>query len=65
VTGFGPDVEAAPKRTGVSLRRSKQFAVVEASIAKRVQLVAQLKGEPVTDRLLAGNAIVLPQGEPH
>jgi len=47
----------APKRTGVSLRRSKQFAVVEAASAKRVQLGVQLKGEPVTDRLLTGNAM--------
>jgi len=57
VTGFGADVEVAPKRTGVSLRRSKQFAVVEAASAKRVQMGIQLKGEPVTDRLLAGNAM--------
>lgn len=57
VTAFGPDVEVAPKRTGVSLRRSKQFAVVEASSAKRVQLGIQLKGEPATDRLLVGNAM--------
>ncbi len=57
VMGFGADVEVVPKRTGVSLRRSKQFAVVEASSAKRVQLGIQLKGDPVTDRLLAGNAM--------
>ena len=56
-TSFGEDVEVAPKRTSVSLRRSKQFAVVEAASAKRVQLGIQLKGEPVTDRLLAGNAM--------
>ena len=56
-TGLGPDVEVAPKRTAVSLRRAKQFAVVEAPSAKRVQLGLQLKGDPVTDRLLAGNAM--------
>jgi len=56
-TAFGTDVEVVPKRTGVSLRRSKQFAVVEAVSAKRVQLGIQLKGDPVTDRLLAGNAM--------
>ena len=55
--GLGPDVEVAPKRTAVSLRRSKQFAVVEVPSAKRVQLGIQLKGDPVTDRLLAGNAM--------
>jgi predicted transport protein len=57
VTEFGPDVEVAPKRTAVSLRRSKQFAVVEVPSAKRVQLGIQLKGDPVTERLLAGNAM--------
>ena len=50
-------MEVAPKRTAVSLRRSKQFAVVEVPSAKRVQLGIQLKGDPVTDRLLAGNAM--------
>ena len=57
VTAFGADVEVVSKRTGVSLRRSKQFAVVEAPSAKRVQLGIQLKGDAITDRLLAGNAM--------
>ena len=56
-TSFGDDVEVAPKKTSVSLRRSKQFALVEAPSAKRIQLGIQLKGEPTTDRLLAGNAM--------
>jgi len=56
-TALGDDVEVAPKKTGVSLRRSKQFALVEAPSAKRVQLGLQLPGEPMTDRLLAGNAM--------
>jgi len=56
-TALGDDVEIAPKKTGVSLRRSKQFALVEVPSAKRVQLGLQLKGEPTTDRLLAGNAM--------
>jgi predicted transport protein len=54
---LGGDVEIAPKKTGVSLRRSKQFALIEVPSAKRVQLGLQLPGEPVTDRLLAGNAM--------
>ncbi|WP_411699291.1 DUF4287 domain-containing protein [Conyzicola sp.] len=56
-TAFGDDVDVVPKKTGVSLRRSKQFAVVEAASAKRVQLGIQLPGEPTTGRLLAGNAM--------
>jgi hypothetical protein len=54
---FGDDVEVAPKKTGVSLRRSKQFAVIEAASAQRIQLGIQLKGEPTTERLLDGNAM--------
>jgi len=54
---LGDDVEVVPKKTGVSLRRSKQFAVVEAPSAKRVQLGLQLPGEPTTERLLSGNAM--------
>jgi len=54
---LGTDVEVVPKKTGVSLRRSKQFAVVEAPSARRIQLGIQLKGEATTDRLLSGNAM--------
>jgi hypothetical protein len=54
---FGSDVEVAPKKSGVSLRRSKQFALVEAPSAKRVQLGIQLKGDLPTERLLVGNAM--------
>ena len=57
VRAFGQDVDVVPKRTTVSLRRSKQFAVIEAASAKRVQLGVQLKGDPVTDRLRAGNSM--------
>jgi predicted transport protein len=54
---LGDDVEIAPKKSSVSLRRSKQFALIEAPSAKRIQLGLQLKGDPVTDRLLAGNTM--------
>lgn len=57
VTAFGPDVEIAPKKTSVSLRRSKQFALIEPASAKRVQLGIQLTGDAPTDRLLPGNAM--------
>jgi hypothetical protein len=52
VRAFGDDVEVAPKRTAVSLRRSKQFAVIEPASAKRVQVGINLKGTPPTSRLL-------------
>ena len=54
---LGDDVEVVPKKTGVSLRRSKQFALIEVPSAKRVQLGLQLRDEPTTERLLAGNAM--------
>jgi len=54
---LGDDVEIIPKKSGVSLRRSKQFALIEVPSAKRVQLGLQLKGVATTDRLLAGNAM--------
>jgi len=54
---FGADVDVVPKKTSVSLRRNQQFAVITAASAKRVQLGVQLKGEPFTDRLVAGDAM--------
>jgi hypothetical protein len=56
-TALGDDVQVVPKKTGVSLRRSKQFGLIEAPSAKRVQLGLQLPGEPTTQRLLVGNAM--------
>ncbi|CAN5593525.1 hypothetical protein BH10ACT7_BH10ACT7_24150 [soil metagenome] len=52
---LGDDVEVVPKKASISLRRSKQFALVEPASAQRIQLGLQLKGDPTTDRLLAGN----------
>ena len=57
VRSFGADVEVAPKKSSVSLRRSKQFALIEPASSKRVQLGIQLPGEGTTDRLLSGNAM--------
>ncbi|GAA2248658.1 DUF4287 domain-containing protein [Herbiconiux moechotypicola] len=54
---LGDDVEVAPKKTGVSLRRSKQFALIEVPSAARVQLGLQLKGVEATERLRAGNTM--------
>lgn len=53
VVEFGDDVEVAPKKTGVSLRRRKQFALVEAASAKRVQLGINLADATPTERLKA------------
>ncbi len=51
VQSFGPDVEVAPKKTYVSLRRRKQFAIVKASTKSRIDLGLNLKGVEPTERL--------------
>jgi hypothetical protein len=51
VSKFGDDVELAPKKAGVSLRRSKQFALIEPSTKTRIDLGITLKGIAPTDRL--------------
>lgn len=55
VKGFGSDVEVAPKKTYVSLRRKKQFAIVQASTKDRVDLGLNLKDVEPTERLEGGN----------
>ncbi len=51
LTAFGDDVEVAPKKTGVSVRRRKQFALVEAPSAARVSVGLNLRGVAGTARL--------------
>ena len=53
---LGKDVEIAPKKAYVSLRRSKQFALIQPSTATRVDLGLNLKGEPTTPRLEASGS---------
>ena len=56
VNGFGKDVEIAPKNTYVSLRRKKQFALIQPSTRTRVDLGINLKGKAPAGKLEASGS---------
>lgn len=56
VVGFGGDVDISPKKSYVSLRRSKQFALIQPSTKTRVDVGINLKGSAPTDRLEASGS---------
>lgn len=55
--GLGLDVEQAPKKTSVSLRRKKQFALITPATKTRIDLGLALKGEEPAGRLETYNAM--------
>lgn len=57
VKTFGSELEIAPKKTSVSLRRKKQFALIQPSTKTRIDLGINLKGEPAQGRLEAMNGM--------
>lgn len=56
VEGFGDDVELAPKKAYVSLRRSKQFGIIQPSTKTRVDVGLNMKGVEPTQRLEASGS---------
>ena len=44
ISKFGKDIEIAPKKAAVSLRRKRQFALVQPSTKTRVDLGLKIKG---------------------
>ena len=56
VGALGKDVEIAPKKTYVSLRRSKQFALIQPSTKTRVDLGLNLKSAKATGKLEASGS---------
>lgn len=55
-TAFGKDVEIAPKKAYVSLRRKKQFAIIQPSTRTRVDVGLNLADLPPTERLEASGS---------
>ncbi|MHA7820120.1 MAG: DUF5655 domain-containing protein [Erythrobacter sp.] len=55
--GLGEDVEIAPKKSSVSLRRNKQFALITPATKTRVDLGLALKGDEPHGRLEKGDAM--------
>jgi hypothetical protein len=56
VRGFGKDVELAPKKAYVSLRRRKQFALIQPSTSKRLDVGMVLKETKAKGRLEASGS---------
>jgi hypothetical protein len=56
VAKFGKDVEIAPKKAYVSVRRSKQFAIIQPSTSDRVDVGINLKGTEPAGRLEAAGS---------
>ena len=51
ITSFGNDIELAPKKGYVSLRRKKQFAMIQPTSVTRIDIGLILKGVLPTERL--------------
>jgi Domain of unknown function (DUF5655)/Domain of unknown function (DUF4287) len=53
---FGKEVEFSPKKAYVSVRRGKQFAIIQPSTATRLDVGITLKGAPPAGRLEASGS---------
>lgn len=53
IMAYGNDIEIAPKNTYVSLRRKKQFAILNPATKTRFEIGINLKGQEPTGKLQA------------
>lgn len=56
ISSFGKDVELAPKKAYVSLRRKKQFALIQPSTKTRLDIGVNLKGVAPQGKLEASGS---------
>jgi len=56
ISAFGNDVEIAPKKAYVSLRRKKQFGLIQPSTKSRLDIGINLKGEKPAGKLEASGS---------
>ena len=48
INRFGKDIEISPKKAYVSLRRKKQFAIIQPSVKSRLDIGLNIKDVPAT-----------------
>ncbi len=56
IGAFGPDVEIAAKKANVSVRRTRQFALLQPSTKSRLDIGLILRDHPPTGRLEAAGS---------
>ncbi|MEO7982978.1 MAG: DUF4287 domain-containing protein [Bacteroidota bacterium] len=55
INKFGKDVEIAPKKAYVSLRRKKQFAIIQPSTKERLDVGLNIKGVAYSENVEEGS----------
>ena len=56
INKFGKDVELSPKKAYVSLRRKKQFAIIQPSTKDRLDVGLNIKGVAPTSNVIAAGS---------